>query len=163
MIERLEVSLKGVGNFEGFVRQIDYNARGQRLSIAYGNGAHTTSDYDPLTFRLTLLKTGETATVHFCRTCPMSTIRSGTSLDPGRRAAGDLFQKPGRSGNGDYVYDAVYRLIGATGREHAGGPGRPKRISMIPGGCACRCRAMVMRYTAIGSVIVMTLSATSWD
>ena len=35
-----------------FVTDIDYDAKGQRERIDYGNGVSTTYDYDPLTFRL---------------------------------------------------------------------------------------------------------------
>ena len=34
-----------------FVTNIDYNAKGQRELIDYGNGVRTTYEYDPLTFR----------------------------------------------------------------------------------------------------------------
>ena len=40
---------------------IDYNAKGQRMLIDYGNGAQTAYEYDPLTFRLTHLQTTRTA------------------------------------------------------------------------------------------------------
>ena len=40
-----------------FVTNINYNAKGQRELIAYGNGAQTAYEYDPLTFRLTRLAT----------------------------------------------------------------------------------------------------------
>ena len=39
------------------VVDIDYDAKGQRMVIAYGNGATTTYTYDTLTFRLTHLLT----------------------------------------------------------------------------------------------------------
>ena len=39
------------------VKNIDYNAKGQRELIAYGNGATTTYAYDEDTFRLTHLRT----------------------------------------------------------------------------------------------------------
>ena len=40
---------------------IDYNAKGQREKIDYRNGATTTYEYDPLTWRLLRLKTTRTA------------------------------------------------------------------------------------------------------
>ena len=40
-----------------FVTDIDYDAKGQRERIDYGNGVSTTYDYDPLTFRLIRLHT----------------------------------------------------------------------------------------------------------
>ena len=39
------------------VTAIAYNARGQRLSVGYGNGTTSAYGYDPLTFRLTALTT----------------------------------------------------------------------------------------------------------
>lgn len=39
-----------------FVTQLAYNARGQRLLIAYGNGVMTRYAYDPLTFRLARMR-----------------------------------------------------------------------------------------------------------
>ena len=39
------------------VSSVDYDAKGQRLSILYKNGAATRYTYDPLTFRLTDLYT----------------------------------------------------------------------------------------------------------
>ena len=39
------------------VTNIDYDAKGQRQRIDYGNGASTSYEYDPLTFRLAQLRT----------------------------------------------------------------------------------------------------------
>jgi hypothetical protein len=114
------------------VRDIDYDAKGQRTLIEYGNGAVTGYDYDPLTFRLTRMRT--------------------TRLTQENGLAGQLFKNPSTvqdlhhtydpAGNvtritdeamavtyhhrqavkpvGHYVYDALYRLIEAQGREHIG-------------------------------------------
>lgn len=41
---------------ESFVAQIAYNAKGQRVLIAYGNGVMTRHAYDPKTFRLARLR-----------------------------------------------------------------------------------------------------------
>ena len=43
------------------VANIDYDAKGQRQRIDYGNGASTVYGYDPLTFRLTQLLTRRNA------------------------------------------------------------------------------------------------------
>ena len=40
-----------------FVKNVDYNAAGQIIKAEYGNGTITTYTYDPLTLRLTQLKT----------------------------------------------------------------------------------------------------------
>lgn len=56
-LERMEVSLRGSAIATEFIRDIDYDAKGQRELIEYGNGVQTTYEYDPLTFRLTRLHT----------------------------------------------------------------------------------------------------------
>ena len=74
-----------------FVTDIDYDAKGQRTLIDYGNGVRTTYDYDPLTFRLTHLQTTRGAErlagseLH---------LRSGRQhhAHPRRRPADDLLQ-----------------------------------------------------------------------
>ncbi|GAA0408676.1 hypothetical protein Acor_71520 [Acrocarpospora corrugata] len=101
------------------VAGIGYNAKGQRLHIAYKNGAGTSYSYDPLTFRLTQLLTR--------RDDPgLQNLRY--TYDP----AGNIthiqddaqqtiyFRNQRVEPSNDYVYDAVYRLIQATGREHLG-------------------------------------------
>ena len=65
------------------VTAIDYNARGQRISIGYGNGTTSAYGYDPQTFRLTSLTTTRPARSpppsRPSRTCPTSTTRPATS------------------------------------------------------------------------------------
>src|SRR5262249_36780595 len=57
LLKTVEVRVRGAGTSTPFVRNIDYNAKGQRELIEYGNGTATEYAYDPLTFRLTRLKT----------------------------------------------------------------------------------------------------------
>jgi len=105
--------------WSNFVANIDYDAKGQRRELVYGNGVRSTYEYDPETFRL----------VH------MRTLRGSDHLQ-------DLFYTYDPVGNithiqdeaqqtiyfdnvkvlphADYIYDAVYRLIQAKGREHLG-------------------------------------------
>ena len=53
LLERVDVNLRGAAVATPFVTDIDYDAKGQRTLIDYGNGVRTTYEYDPLTFRLT--------------------------------------------------------------------------------------------------------------
>jgi RHS repeat-associated protein len=109
------------------VTNIDYDAKGQRSRIAYGNG--TTSDYayDEKTFRLTQLKTTRAA--------------DGAGLQDLRYAydpAGNItrirdeaqqtvfFRNQAVEPHCDYTYDALYRLIAAEGREHIGQTAQPE-------------------------------------
>src|SRR5260370_21706862 len=57
LLERVEVNLRGAAAATAFVTNLDYNAKGQRTRIDYGNGVRTEYQYDPDTFRLTDLFT----------------------------------------------------------------------------------------------------------
>ena len=57
LLESLAVNLRGADEPTPFVTNINYNAKGQREIIEYGNGARTHYAYDPLTFRLIHLET----------------------------------------------------------------------------------------------------------
>ena len=53
LLNGVGVRLRGAGSSETqFVTNIDYNPKGQRARIDYGNGATTRYEYDSLTFRL---------------------------------------------------------------------------------------------------------------
>ncbi len=118
------------------VTDIDYDAKGQRTLIDYGNGARTTYNYDPLTFRLTHLLTRR-STSDFAGDCtqPPQAGWPGCQVqnlhytyDP----AGNIthirddaqqtiyFKNIRVEPSAEYTYDAIYRLIEATGREHLG-------------------------------------------
>jgi RHS repeat-associated protein len=139
LLERVEADLRGAAAATLFVTDIDYDAKGQRTLIDYGNGVRTTYDYDPLTFRLINLLTRRDATV-FPDDCPQPppTGWPGCQLqnlsytyDP----AGNIthirddaqqtvyFDNRRVEPSAEYTYDAVYRLIEATGREHLGQAG----------------------------------------
>jgi RHS repeat-associated protein len=107
-----------------------YNARGQRESISYGNGVVTRYAYDDRTFRLLGLRT----------TRPGGRNGMSTSLFRDATVVQDLSYVYDAAGNitriedaalreiifggqvvrpvSEYTYDALYRLIEATGREH---------------------------------------------
>jgi hypothetical protein len=100
-----------------FVRHIDYNAKGQRELIEYGNGVATSYHYDELTFRLIHLQTlrGGSEKLQDLSYCydPVGNVISIRDY-----AQQTIFfnVKP----FADYTYDAIYRLIKALGREHIG-------------------------------------------
>lgn len=132
-------SLVGVAN-------IDYDAKGQRQRIDYKNGASTFYDYDPLTLRLTHLYTRRGAA--FTEDCdnpspPPPTISAPDNPPPGESCGlQNLYYTYDPTGNithiqddaqqtlyfrnrrvepsNDYTYDALYRLIQASGRQHLG-------------------------------------------
>lgn len=101
------------------IETIDYDAKGQRTAIEYGNGTATYYEHDPRTFRLVRLRT----------------LRGGRALQDLRYTfdpAGNIthirdgaqetifFRNRAVEPGADYTYDALYRLIAANGREHLG-------------------------------------------
>jgi RHS repeat-associated protein len=101
------------------VRNIDYNAKGQRVLIEYGNGVVTNYMYDPLTFRLEHLKTlrgAERLQDIFYTYDPAGNITViRDDAQPIIYYDGEVV-KP----EAEYRYDAIYRLTEASGREHIG-------------------------------------------
>ncbi|MGF6744636.1 SpvB/TcaC N-terminal domain-containing protein [Paraburkholderia sp. MM5482-R1] len=113
-----------------YVTHINYNAKGQRVRIAYSNGATTTYDYDEETFRLTHLHTvrprdrNGLATRIFTDAATIQDLRyaydpAGNVTQIGDRALRTVFhdnQKVDAACR--YTYDPLYRLVEAAGREN---------------------------------------------
>ncbi|MGP4024350.1 SpvB/TcaC N-terminal domain-containing protein [Actinomadura sp. 3N407] len=117
-----------------FVRNIDYDAKGQRSAVEFGNGATTTYTYDPLTFRLVHLLTRRDE-VAFSDDCPPSAGSPGCqiqNLHYTYDASGNIvhirddaqqtlfFRNRRVEPSAEYTYDALSWLIESTGREHVG-------------------------------------------
>ncbi|MDH5496076.1 MAG: hypothetical protein OEY12_01355 [Nitrospira sp.] len=120
LLEKVQAQLRGAAEWTSFVEDIDYNAKGQRESIRYGNGVETTYDYDPKTFRLINLKTtrdsnGDLQNLSYTYdpTGNITHIR-----DDAQQTI--YFRNRRVEPSNDYLYDATYQLIEATGREHLG-------------------------------------------
>jgi RHS repeat-associated protein len=101
------------------VAAVDHNPRGQRTRTTLGNGVVVEHDYDPETFRLRRLQAQRGGTflqdlsyvydpvgnVSRCTDGAFETVfNANQRIDPAAR----------------YTYDALYRLVDATGREHEG-------------------------------------------
>jgi RHS repeat-associated protein len=112
------------------VTSVGYNARGQRISISYGNGTSSTYAYDPQTFRLAQLTT--------IRPGPFAAAQRSvqelayyfdpagniTSITDNADTQDVIFFRNQRvEPSAGYTYDPLYRLIAATGREHLGQTG----------------------------------------
>jgi RHS repeat-associated protein len=132
LLEKVNVNLPGAPTSTPFVTNIDYNAKGQRDLIAYGNGAQTKYEYDPLSFRLTRLQTrrptGLNGLATILSTDPVVVQEIYYTYDPAgniSRIADTSLTRLSSTGPADnapcdYTYDAIYRLTEATGREHIG-------------------------------------------
>ncbi|MET0660075.1 MAG: RHS repeat-associated core domain-containing protein, partial [Steroidobacteraceae bacterium] len=119
LLERLDVHLRGSPVATSFVSGVAYNPKGQRRFIEYGNGIRSRYEYDPLTFRMTGLRT-QRGTDH------LQDLRYTYDPAGNMSAARDEAQQTLYFRNSvvephtDYVYDALYRLVAASGREHVG-------------------------------------------
>ncbi len=122
LLERLTANLRGADETTVFVTDIDYNARGQRESIEYGNGTRTRYSYDALTFRLTELKTSRDSTALQDLGYTYDPVGNITRIEDQAQQT-TFFRNRRVDPNANYSYDAIYRLIEATGREHLGQAG----------------------------------------
>jgi RHS repeat-associated protein len=116
-----QISLDG----DVYVQRIAYNAKGQRVFIACGNGVFTRYAYDEQTFRLKRLRTE-----HFTRTGddyqPNGVLLqdfaydydlAGNILTIHDRVRGCGVPADPQKLDREFEYDAIYRLTSATGRE----------------------------------------------
>ena len=122
MLRQVHVAVGGAAE-QPFVDEVLYDAKGQRQSISYQNGAHTTYTYDPQTLRLQrLVTTRELGAV------TLQDLRY--TYDPVGNvcrledAAPDAMYFNGAivRAVSQYRYDALYQLREAKGREHSGPP-----------------------------------------
>jgi RHS repeat-associated protein len=131
LLEKVDLTLRGASANTPFVISIDYNPKGQRTFVEYGNDVKIEYSYDAQTFRVTGLKTtravGQNGTaaqifkdpaviqdlrytydpvgnITRIEDAALRTVFNGQQVDP---ACG-------------YTYDPLYRLSDVTGREHVG-------------------------------------------
>jgi RHS repeat-associated protein len=129
LLERVDVNLRGASASTAFVTNIDYNPKGQRTLIEYGNGATTSYSYNAQTFRLTDLETtraaGQNGTAAQIFADPTVVQDLRYSYDPTGNitrikdaALLTVFNGQQVDPVCDYTYDPLYRLTDAKGREH---------------------------------------------
>jgi RHS repeat-associated protein len=120
LLDQVEARIRNAATWTTFVGDIQYDAKAQRQSIDYGNGTATAYEYDELTYRLLHLTT--------TRTAPSNTLQDlSYTFDPVGNivAISDAAQQTLFYNNSVvlpqnlFEYDALYRLLSATGREHA--------------------------------------------
>lgn len=132
LLETLEADLTYELTTRTFVSNIDYNAKGQRTHIVYGNGARTAYTYDENTFRLTQLRSTRNSGADVLQELNYTFDPVGNITEMRDNAQQTLyFDNAVVSSNSKYSYDALYRLLRGTGREQtsAGFP----RWNVIPG------------------------------
>jgi RHS repeat-associated protein len=145
LLRALEANVGGAPDTVRFVTDIAYNAKGQRERIDYGtidgSGITTECVFDPDTFRMTQMKTRRNGAGFDATDRPGEVQNLRYTFDPVGNithvrddAQQTVFFRNRRiDPTAAYTYDALYRLIEATGREHLGQlGGQPQRFPPDP-------------------------------
>lgn len=135
LMQKIEVQHPGCAEKVVYLKDVEYNARGQRRWIEYGNKTITINGYDERTFHLKSI-----VTFRNCRMSARDRLTDQKNQDSSAvqslhytydpignvthiedRAQQCIFFRNRRvDPNGDFAYDALYRLIEANSREHLG-------------------------------------------
>ncbi|PRQ00537.1 RHS repeat domain-containing protein [Enhygromyxa salina] len=177
-LQAVEVKHRGSSTAETVVGEITYNARGQREGVVYGSTSSptttTTYTYDPETYRLASLTTvrGSDDTTlqglhyHYDPVGNITDIR-----DTAQQTI--YFNNAVVEAANSYTYDATYRLIEATGREHSTqGTTQRTDVQITPGPQPMTSDPSAMRrytqkftYDEVGNILKMQhipASGTGW-
>ena len=101
-----------------YIGNINYNEKGQRTEIYYGNGSKTKYEYDSLTFRLTRLLTTRNTGQDILQDINYTYDAVGNIVQQTDLAQQiHYFNNTVIQPTGKYQYDALYRLTKAEGRE----------------------------------------------
>lgn len=163
-----------------YVTAITYNARGQRLSISYGNSVETAYTYEPDTFRLATLVTTRPDTAIDADYPPLDDVLQNLSYayDPVGNIVGiaDAAQEVYYTDNTTvtpnqaFVYDALYRLTSATGREKGDRlqpwSSDPATLGIPASGTQIRNYTETYTYDPVGNIATMQhvapTTSTNW-
>ena len=169
LLTGVTVSLGRGGAPTTIVESVTYDAKGQRLTIAYGNTATTAYSYDPETFRLTALtstRPGDPGALQ-ALTYAYDPVGNITQIADAAQQT-TFFNNQVVSPAATYSYDAIYRLTAATGREQIGQAGQPQTTwsdaarTVIPSpadGQAMRNYAESYSYDPVGNLLSLAHTA----
>ncbi len=162
LLETVRVDMRGSGTAASFVTNIEYDAKGRRVLIEYGNEVKTEYQHDPLTFRLRNLKTTRVSDQAVLQDLSYTYDPAGNITRIRDAAQQTLyFDNQVTAPLNDYTYDAAYRLIRAEGREHIGQASQPQttpddrfrvRLPHPGDGQAMRNYTERYEYDAVGNV-----------
>lgn len=130
LLEKVEVKIRGAAA-TSFVSNINYDAKGQREEMFYGNNTKTKYTYDKFTFQLThLLTTRNNGNI--LQDIKYTYDPAGNITQIKDNAHADIFfDNESAKALNTYEYDALYRLIKATGRKQAGQTDIQPRSTLI--------------------------------
>ncbi len=117
LLERVQVKKDNVTTI--YVQNINYDEKGQRKNILYGNQVQTKYKYDPKTFRLKQLRSIKNSG-EVLQDLNYTYDPSGNITQIQDKAIPVVFYNNQKiNGKNEYTYDALYRLIQAAGREQS--------------------------------------------
>ena len=173
LLEKVDVRLRGTETATNFVSNIDYDAKGRRERIQYGNGSTTGYTYDGKTFRLKRLLTTRNNGADVLQDLNYTYDAAGnvTQIDDNAQQT-IFFNGSVVSPSQKFEYDALYRLVKATGREHASvnADSEPEAegynaAQISPqDGTAMRNYAREWRYDSVGNIlsIIHDANGNAW-
>lgn len=161
------LKLKG-GAEQIIVASLTYSAAGQKLREAHGNGAVTTYAYDVSTHRLTGIKTirpaGHASGAKVLQNLRCGYDPAGNVLKVSNDAEATRFWRNRKVvPENTYVYDSLYQLVSASGREMADagreGAVLPPAIPLPACGSAYTCYTRTCTYDDGGNLTQVHHSA----
>ena len=164
LLESVNVKLRGAATATNFVSDIDYDAKGQRERIQYGNGSTTGYTYDEKTFRLKRLLTTRNNGADILQDLNYTYDAAGNVAQIDDDAQQTIFFNGSVvSPSQKFEYDALYRLVKATGREHVSvnADGEPEAegynaAQISPqDGSAMRNYSREWEYDSVGNILSM--------
>ena len=164
LLESVNVKLRGAATATNFVQNIDYDAKGQRERIQYGNGSTTGYTYDEKTFRLKRLLTTRNNGADILQDLNYTYDAAGNIAQIDDAAQQTIFFNGSVvSPSQKFEYDALYRLVKATGREHVSvnADGEPEAegynaAQISPqDGSAMRNYTREWEYDSVGNILSM--------
>ena len=116
LLEGVDVKIRGAANATNFVSNINYNEKGQREKLVYGNGAQTAYSYDESNFRLKRLLSTRNNGADILQDINYTHDPIGNIVELTDNAQQThFFQNAVVSPNSKYTYDALYRILSGTG------------------------------------------------
>jgi RHS repeat-associated protein len=174
LLESVEAAVRGAMPATTFVSNIDYDVHGRRALIEYGNGTATSYEYDPVTFRLRRVLTERSSPAAVLQDLQYTYDPVGNIVEIRDDAQQTVyFDNSVVDPHQQFVYDALYRLIEATGREHIS-QGQPTHSELTPGPqpetsdpAALRLYVESYTYDLVGNVLeveheALSSPAASW-
>jgi len=120
-LKQVQVNLHGKGEWINYVENIEYNEKGQRDHIQYGNNTSTNYSYWDITYQLKQLHTTRKSGTEALQNLFYYQDPVGNITEIRDEAQQDIyFNNQVVRAHNDYHYDSFYQLLGATGREHIG-------------------------------------------